>query len=174
MGFIEDNPNIPPCKECLNLLGDIPPDGIANAVTQWFVTVSPPPFNNKISFMDKEPESQQRYISGKVKECVSYCQKQYKMKIYNYGIHYELNKSEELHAHIILTINLDQATKLYMIKFSKYMAKLIGRVHTPHKYSCDIVPVTDNIGCATYLNKENFLPPEHIKYRKPKEYFIQK
>lgn len=127
-------------------------------IASLFYTISPDvelnDYNNKL------PDQQKRFIEHKFNVGVKDLQKH--MKVYGYTMHYEFNKSNNLHVHGILYTPqyLSGYTKNCVI-VSKIFHKLFGRPRVNSSVACRVEWVKDIAKVCEYVNKENIYPPLH-------------
>lgn len=87
-------------------------------------------------------------------------------------MHYELTKHEQLHAHGILTVHLDDMMRTNQITLSKALHNQYGVKGLSACISSRIELIKDYDKVVKYINKENIYPPEHVTSKQNIEYFL--
>lgn len=129
-----------------------------NGCGLMFYTISPDvelnDYNNKL------PDQQKRFIEYKFNAGLKDLQKH--IKVYGYSMHYEFNKSNNLHVHGILYTppQLHGYTKNCVI-VSKIFHKLFGRPRLNSSIACRVEWIIDFQKVCEYVNKENVYPAIH-------------
>lgn len=129
-----------------------------NDIACLFYTISPDvelnDYNNKL------PDQQWRSINLKFNAGIRDLNKH--IKVHGYTMHYEFNKSGNLHVHgLIITPQHYQGYEKNCIITSKIFHRLFGRPRMPCSIACRVEWVKDIAKVAEYVNKSNVYPPVH-------------
>jgi len=160
---------IEPCVDCLNgklVLGK----STHKEIGMMFYTISPDP--ELVGYGDRLPESQKKWINKKF--IIAYIELQKHLPTMGYTIHYEFNKSMNLHLHGLIYIdgdyefydkNLATASKVFHKHFGRQYGKSI--IDSRFEWINDLQQV------LKYVNKSNEYPPiHHIRERKQLTQFL--
>lgn len=137
-----------------------------------FYTISPDVELN--DYNSKLPDSQRRFIDNRFNAGLKDLSRH--IKVYGYTMHYEFNKSGNLHVHGIIYVPNHYCGYIKnCIIVSKTFHKLFGRPRLNSSIACRVEWVIDIDHVSEYVNKENVYPSvHHCSISKDVTYYLAK
>lgn len=144
------------CEDCNNLFSNTMNDTQAF----MFYTISPDP--KRLEYGNLEGEHQMYRLFSTIRECVRALKSTYGIRCYT--IHYENNRSGNVHAHGLISVSsMFSHYDATSYAFQRYVSKALGRKGVPYKTCMNIQWPTagDLETVCCYCNKGNVFPPDH-------------